>query len=1202
MSLTKYYNTNYGTKSMGSFGTEFSDGTVVAGQYSFLGYQPGSGELSHLFKTSAVGHSGNVRVLPQTHLEFDVYDMNLFPWSGRIYCELSSSPAVVDATVSGVSSRNKTAAFFDVNDTYFKIALSDYHYNVIDYWKMDEPYGDRVNSVEGGSPLVESSGAIYSSSGIDLVRGLLPKDNQAAMFSGVSPYIQNTGINAPGETDFLLSFWCKSVEGSINTYRVLELREGGSVLFGLDCQNSGEHVIFTKEVRGTSEEITGNSLSGEWFHVGFGDYDFFQGESGLSFISINSTTLDGDQRRTLSGGYGPQNIIINPNRNGDFLIDEIALFSGLTADEMTAVMNYRINTYKTYPLLKGAVNPVKIAYAPFGPLQEVYNNHPGMDSFAFIYDHIDGSGYIDTATPELYMATTNEGEDIPDTSENNGLIAYWDFDGIYDKINNYPLFARGDTALDTLSINNSPVIYNSGLFSIAQGEVRHTSVLKNVGNSGAQHDFVYQSSVNPTGNNSYVFWGYNGTDIDESSFSINRNVDVGDVDSSSKDAVSVATNEFLSDGLANNIGIMTQLGSSFGSQTSRRGLQMHYAGFDKENSGIHYSVNGQPIQVSGFATNYSTPSGGISLKIKSYTVDELRIYDRLLDELDLQRLYNAGFPESLNKPPLKKQFMYPVSDEMPFRNQRIGYGQSVNNMESLGALWTELYNVNDYTSSYSTYSGHFFAAINDVYHYDDPHLYNRDLDLSTITTDENTDSCFWEFGFGRMQVKPSSINVHFAAKCLVDGSGKHEVHLGTFPYLDNFISGIELLDRNDVPITAVNDQSIRIGFSGKYGTTDNFIHYESSLPIAANLDDRDLSNVKLKFFTEADSLPGSSGFSRIDLLVHKVTLEVDGDVNIAQTGLGLYELGGVYANSGLDLYTTAMDSKNSGIDLYTLSYEVAASSIPLYTSSHESLSSGLDLYTLSHDIINSSVPLYTVNYETVNSGIDLYTIGHGVQNSSINLYTVSSASDFSGLDLYTNSHIQVNSGVDLYTEGSITENSNMPLFIEATVYDQSGNIPLFIWSTSESGKFSTLPLYLQVSDNSGTYSTMPLFLDGVTSETLNTTMPLFLSNSTFETKSLELFLKNAYSSGEKSLNLKIRGLGGLDGGVPLGGNMPLFMSRDSEGAERGIPLYLQTNSGENKSLNLFISGGTWENKTLNLVIPSTYELKNSGIDLQINGF
>jgi hypothetical protein len=545
-------------------------------------------------------------------------------------------------------------------------------------------------------------------------------------------------------------------------------------------------------------------------------------------------------------------------------------------------------------------------------------------------------------------------------------------------------------------------------------------------------------------------------------------------------------------------------------------------------------------------------------------LDKLYIYDRALDNTSIYRLYNRGFTNDVKQNVPNFQRLYPESD---ITAEGINYllytshsgewpldkydGNGGDNNLNIG------YPYQSGTGSVlPSRSGEFFSAINEWHsHFSSASSYIDDTVIS------HRGSGTLEFGLGPIQIVPSSIDVHFVAR--EDGSGVIErAEIGGFTVYDK---------QNEV--IAQSDTNIIL--SGKQWYTESLTLNEGVF---------DYSDTSIGFLMNSGMrFPTVPTYSEL----FSLSVSVSGDIGIANTGLDLYTTASFVDNSGIDLYATALDSGVQSIDLYTISVGVQESSIPLYTIAGIE-NSGMDLYTFASDSIAGGQPYYISGLGVDNQGIDLFIHGH--------------LSDNSGIDFYTGGHIAVNSGMDLYTVGANIGNAAMPMFVQATVYDQSGSLPFSMWSTTNSGKFSTIPMYLGVSDNSGSYTTMPMYLETENTGSGTTYMPMFVMSDNQENKSLEIFLQNSYTSGHDSVNLFAQGLGGLDGGLPVNDSMPLFIARDSEGDSWGVPMYLQTNSGENQSLNLFISGGTWSNKAVNLVIPSTYGPDNSGITFQVNGY
>ena len=289
--------------------------------------------------------------------------------------------------------------------------------------------------------------------------------------------------------------------------------------------------------------------------------------------------------------------------------------------------------------------------------------------------------------------------------------------------------------------------------------------------------------------------------------------------------------------------------------------------------------------------------------------------------------------------------------------------------------------------------------------------------------------------------------------------------------------------------------------------------------------------------------------------------------------LRVYVSGTAIAHTGLDLVGSGGQDNNSSMDLYTLAYSSGFAS--------------KDLYIAGHIADNSGIPLYMYGAQPVNSGLDLFINGWDTRSS--------------GLDLYIGGHIPSNSGLDLYLTAHANIAQGMNLFTKYSPVEKSGGFNLFTFAATDSSIQAGMDLYLKTALARSVVGNLNLFISGPASGLSYGEMPLYLENNTLTSQSVELFLKNAYESGFKSLKLNIRGEGTLDNGLPANGSMPLYISR-VEAVENSIPLYLGVNDGVSSGLNMYMNGGTWASSGLDLTISNTYAIYSGVVELYTHGF
>jgi hypothetical protein len=165
------------------------------------------------------------------------------------------------------------------------------------------------------------------------------------------------------------------------------------------------------------------------------------------------------------------------------------------------------------------------------------------------------------------------------------------------------------------------------------------------------------------------------------------------------------------------------------------------------------------------------------------------------------------------------------------------------------------------------------------------------------------------------------------------------------------------------------------------------------------------------------------------------------------------------------------------------------------------------------------------------------------------------------------------------------------------------NIPLFIWSTTNSGLFSTIPLsvYQDVNFPDQTHS-MNLYLKtdeyGIASQSLD----LFLNQDTTTYSGINLYSCNNWIANSGTLRLFMCAPSGTYGAVPISGSMNMFIARDFEGALYSINLFQKVNEGYSGNFPLFISGSISHNDSVNLYMKTVDRIQNSGLLLYNHGF
>lgn len=262
--------------------------------------------------------------------------------------------------------------------------------------------------------------------------------------------------------------------------------------------------------------------------------------------------------------------------------------------------------------------------------------------------------------------------------------------------------------------------------------------------------------------------------------------------------------------------------------------------------------------------------------------------------------------------------------------------------------------------------------------------------------------------------------------------------------------------------------------------------------------------------------------------------------------------------------------------------------------------------TYSGDISVYSARVYVDGWltpQTVNSGISLYTSGQQIKTEFLDLVLYNVQSPPSGTDLYIRGLDSTNSGIPLYIAGS-TETASMNLYINSDPYVQSsGNAPLYIWGTTNSGISNSISLFVGDNAPSGTKTgNMNLCLLGPYFGTATGGMNLFL-DSDYPTCSsgIDLVCYNAYTNSNSGISLYLSAPSGTDGAVPISGWMNLFIARDSEAIDGGIPLYIGGPFQNSGSIPLYILGGTPYFSSIPLYTDGVGVTENS-VKLYTHGF
>ncbi len=261
-------------------------------------------------------------------------------------------------------------------------------------------------------------------------------------------------------------------------------------------------------------------------------------------------------------------------------------------------------------------------------------------------------------------------------------------------------------------------------------------------------------------------------------------------------------------------------------------------------------------------------------------------------------------------------------------------------------------------------------------------------------------------------------------------------------------------------------------------------------------------------------------------------------------------------------------SYNTDIKIYSARVKLDSWCTPLSTGN------SLTLYTSGQVKSMESLDLY-LQQSTVFDGLDLYIQGAGSTNSGCTLYIAGDFS-FGSIPLYIGGKDSTNSGIPLTIVGA-TEKASMPLYINSAPPSQmSGNMPLFMWATQNSGISQGMTLFVGENAPSGVKSAgMNLYINGPNSQRVTASMPLFLKRDAYsEQGSVTLYCHNAYTESSGNLTLFLQAPSGTLGAVPISGAMNLFIARDSESVAHNMSLYVAGPNSSTESLPFYINGGT----------------------------
>jgi hypothetical protein len=1162
----KYYNTEIVHIPLsGNNSDAMESGSVMTLGSDALSFNGGASDYVlmrfDLTPAQAVAISGK-RVLPESHLIFNIDDRTPSylavdsPFSGVISCEDSASSAVASATNSDISDRSTTSSVsFGMAEFPFDVkSRSSLNDHVLSYWSIESQQQTKINRERNWADL--AGNALLHGSGFT--------NDQIDKYTTSEAYFYNNDMIIPS-SQFSIEGWAMLTTSLIGTEidEILSLSVGGNDIHKLQVGVLGG-AYRIEYLHNDVVEITGSFLGpGGPNHFGLVvDYP--------SVTLYNEGVYLGDTTLTTNS---PCNAI-RIGQSGNSVahrVQQIALYdapltSGDISQRKFAPPSLVLEKGLEYPLRsvmqRDLHKPYSVGYNIYQPIQELVDKSYDLDSLSLIYSGVDGPGSVKFASyesgypVELVLYVADDGSAVNEVGLNSGVRRHWDFQSDADRV--------GTTCLpsgyvDSYSINGS-------------GFKKDRQTPLPLYTNGGWREFVASSSIAPAPL-AIGFWASEIDHSDASVLSVSTPIFASSTHHRSMDFS--LTNQSHNSGdfvvtMDKSVGFFhAPIESLTASGISKS--QWNYFYFDFEDKIMGLSINGEEKTTVNTIINPPDHYGGLLLDTVNYKIDELTIWDHALDNSELVELYNHRFPWSFNEGSIKVQTLWPYEDVTYVDHFTNTVGTLSGDMTYVvdsqstsargfpaGGLEDDALWGNPYASGENTVttpaSGRFFSAINSWY---SPHEISG-VDSTFISQASERGNI--SFKTGPILVKPSSIDLQFWAK----GTGPFD------PGIFEASLGAPVLYDNSFPRRAIAS-----GVSHNQGQTitHEFKKYESGLYLVDDFDSFDLTDTVIEFRLRSGTASSPAGV-RTHFDLYALSLQVSGDINIAQTGLDLYTVGGTVVNSGIDLYTDAVGVENSGIDLYMMARDVLTSSIPMYAGGIDTDNSGMELYTFGALLHNSSIPLYMYGWDTNTSGSELYIEGMLTQNS----------------------------GIDLYTQGITQGSGTIPFFMEATVSYGSGGFPLYMNSTANTTVYQARPMYISVNAEETDTGSIPFFLNSITAGSGNQYMPFFLESKTDSiTKGTDMYLQNAFESGHKSQFLYVKGLGTLDGGAVDNGSMPLFIER-IEGVENGMSMYLGVNSGNTQGTDMYTFGGTWSSSGVDLVIPSTIDTKNSGLNIFIGGF
>jgi hypothetical protein len=320
---------------------------------------------------------------------------------------------------------------------------------------------------------------------------------------------------------------------------------------------------------------------------------------------------------------------------------------------------------------------------------------------------------------------------------------------------------------------------------------------------------------------------------------------------------------------------------------------------------------------------------------------------------------------------------------------------------------------------------------------------------------------------------------------------------------------------------------------------------------------------------------------------------------------GVYVSGGVTTDTIGELTSIINRTYNTRVD-----WNESRLRLNVYTATSSGVISLFDIYSTQVDA-NCSGVATAGSPSSGTCDFTMFVLPSGVDNN-VSLYQLGTISSSGSIDLFLPSVLPTTSGLALYiNSNNYIINSYMNLNVYAgTIYQASGNMDFFMWSTTNSGLYNTSPLFTKVDELTGTpTSNMNLSLLGSSSDYSTSNMNLYLRSDTPNLNtSTTFFLANSVSGINSGVYMYMCGPVGSSGWFPFSGgsinSMSLFLGRDAESIAWGLPFTVNGPIQASSVLTPFYVYGGYSgvNDNCTLVMPSSAMPVNNSLTLYTNGF